>query len=320
MNKKLLIPVFSTIMGLSVIGGISGSIAWYQYNSKVSASYIGTSVADTGVLQISNDGSTWDRDVDITPSNLYPVTFGELAGEVPNKGYMYPESGIGAGYSKWLEAKANTHYAQFDLYFNAYQTKDDQDDEGIEYVERDVYLSDYYLECLNNQNQVIDTKIAKEAIRVQLDVENGSSTLLSEDGGETALSGELDLDGSGATDVYHGTVFNPLPQGKQNGDPMIYGNDGETQESKSFSSMKAERTNGFLTEDSDKILFKTSGDKDNPVHVKVSVWLEGWAILSDSADNTAIWNAFTAGGCKVQLAMQFDTGMFRGADLTQYGA
>ena len=95
MNKKLLIPVLSTAMGLSVIGGITGAIAWYQYNSKVSASFIGTSVADTGVLQIGhkvledhdNNPQTpkievmkWERDFSLLgeSAKLIPVTFGEM--------------------------------------------------------------------------------------------------------------------------------------------------------------------------------------------------------------------------------------------------
>ena len=50
-NKKILIPVFATAMGLSAIGGISGAVAWYQYNTKVTGSWMGVSTADGGVLQ-----------------------------------------------------------------------------------------------------------------------------------------------------------------------------------------------------------------------------------------------------------------------------
>ena len=97
-NKKVLVPVFATAMGLSVIGGITGAVAWYQYNSKVSTSFVGTSVADTGVLQlgrkelvVDDNGDAVDADSDghqdetivwgreFTKGNaehLIPVTFG----------------------------------------------------------------------------------------------------------------------------------------------------------------------------------------------------------------------------------------------------
>ena len=81
-SKKVLIPVFATAMGLSVIGGISGAVAWYQYNTKVTASFMGVTSADGGVLQVSDDnGSTWKRDIDFgsATSKLHPVTYGALA-------------------------------------------------------------------------------------------------------------------------------------------------------------------------------------------------------------------------------------------------
>lgn len=102
-NKKVFIPAIATAMGLSVIGGIAGAVAWYQYNSKVSTSFAGATVADTGVLQIGqyqpvvdNQGQpvyvdpnaenpvqqtelVWGRDI-VQPDidRLVPVTFGAL--------------------------------------------------------------------------------------------------------------------------------------------------------------------------------------------------------------------------------------------------
>ena len=67
MNKKIIIPLFSTIAGLSLIGGTSGAVAWYQYNTRVTTSFVGTSVADSGILQIgykanSTSPISWGRD------------------------------------------------------------------------------------------------------------------------------------------------------------------------------------------------------------------------------------------------------------------
>ena len=75
-NKKVFIPVLATAMGLSVIGGIAGAVAWYQYNSKVSTSFAGASVADTGVLQIGTYQKVFDENGDpvyVDPSAANPV-------------------------------------------------------------------------------------------------------------------------------------------------------------------------------------------------------------------------------------------------------
>ena len=63
-NKKILIPLISTAMGLSVIGGIAGAFAWYQYNSKVNISFVGASVADVGVLQLGQKEKMVDENGD----------------------------------------------------------------------------------------------------------------------------------------------------------------------------------------------------------------------------------------------------------------
>ena len=114
MNKKIIIPLFSTIAGLSLIGGTSGAVAWYQYNTRVTTSFVGTSVADSGVLQIGYkaEGSSsiaWGRDNYETGSTndnkLEPVTFGALGtgNALPSTAYANPEAGKGL-YSQWVAA------------------------------------------------------------------------------------------------------------------------------------------------------------------------------------------------------------------------
>ena len=81
-NKKVLIPLLATVAGLSIVGGVGGAVAWYQYSTRANASFIGSSVAESGVLQISRDGVNWGRDAyykQDDPSyvqSFSPVTFG----------------------------------------------------------------------------------------------------------------------------------------------------------------------------------------------------------------------------------------------------
>ena len=48
-NKKLIVPFLSSVIGLSIAGGLGGAFAWYQYNTQVSVSFVGSSVADSSV-------------------------------------------------------------------------------------------------------------------------------------------------------------------------------------------------------------------------------------------------------------------------------
>ena len=61
-------------------------------------------------------------------------------------------------------------------------------------------------------------------------------------------------------------------------------------------------------------IFKTSAS--GAVKVTVTVWLEGWEALKINAtDSSNVWNPKFSAGTDVQLGLQFDTGIFRGADL-----
>ena len=314
-NKKLLIPVFATAMGLSVMGGLGGAVAWYQYNSKVSASFVGASVADTGVLQISEDGSNWTRAIDKTSNpkmQLRPVTFGNTASGVNGDAWMYPEAGAGNGYYEatdrmpgWVKAVEGQDYIQFSLFFQAYQT-DTVESSGYKYVQREVYLNNYYLRCLDESgDEITSGKNGDEAMRIQFDLaDQNVHTILAKSAGSTQLHDGLDLDGSGLNDSYHKTPFIDLPSGGVDGAEIVYGNASDAdQETKAISS--------YLAAGGQK-LFKTSGTS-TPVEVVVTIWLEGWAAL----DNSSLWNAKKASGCDIQVALEFTTGEFRGADLTQ---
>ena len=66
-----------------------------------------------------------------------------------------------------------------------------------------------------------------------------------------------------------------------------------------------------------KRILRTATDKN--IKVTVTIWLEGWEALKVKADNTKsqIWNAQYSAETDVQVGLQFDTGIFRDADLAQ---
>lgn len=302
-NKKVLIPAFATALGLSVIGGVSGAVAWYQYNSKVTANFIGVSVEDKGVLQISEDDSDYVRSIDKTGDpdkmEIKPVTFGDTASGVGTDAWMYPEAGAGEGYylpsgnnPGWEQAAEGTDYIQFDLYFKAYEN-DSSVTGGKKYVAKPVYISQSFFRCLDTNGDEDASHLADQAMRVQIDVEGGANHIIAESAANINLYGGLDLDGSGDDDIYYENPFITLPNSSCHpGDVVNYGVDGETQDAKAVATYAVGATPLFTT--------NASGEA---VHCTVTIWMEGWAMINSKA----VWDPNKTAGCDVQVALQFST-------------
>ena len=240
MNKKLIVPFLSTVVGISMAAGIGGAVAWYQYNSQVTASFVGSSVADSTLLQIGHiettveqgqsvDTMVWERDYNFfknqTTPKLVPVTFGALDNSNAAKpnllatggtyAYGYPEAGIknGTGYSQWAQVAANDGYVRKDIYLRALNVDNT-------HAALDVYLSDITLEIVKNNNVVTDDSVLADALRIHLDIEgNGNqpgdptNKLISKKAivattdpaySGLSLSGKLDLDGVAGNDTQGG--------------------------------------------------------------------------------------------------------------------
>ena len=312
-NKKILIPLFATVAGLSIVGGVSGAVAWYQYNTRVNASFVGSSVAKSGVLQISRDGTNWHRDVfykQDDPSfvqDFAPVTFGSDADKVINKNealprdggahaYTSPEAGVGS-YDLWKSVDAGEDYIQFKIYLKALDlnTKPDvtpaTDDSEYKAGVHEVYLTELILEGkkqMNNDdaNPQYNREIGK-ALRIHLDVKNGKKFLISQTGSTVNLGDNLDLDGVDGLD----RVSNWAWEGQK---PLVnYGEKEAVEHSYSVSEIKAvKNANGDMdfgptsTDEEreaaaakkEKQLICTTSSSD-PVEITVTCWLEGWEKL-----------------------------------------
>ena len=288
-NKKLLIPVFASAMGLSVIGGISGAVAWYQYNTKVSASYMGVTTADGGVLQVSKDGTNWDRDIyhGSADSKLHPVTFGDLGNSLvlPTTGAKkHPHAGV-ADPAEWDAAVANEDYHQFSLYIKALKLEDG------EYKQKavNVFLDDFVLEAVTSGKEDIGS-----ALRVHLDIAGGAKYLVSPSaitGQACPLFGKLDLDKSGADDKVGGYQWET-----DYDQDLVYGNDGKYQVTTGADSLINGQTALFTTSETDLI------------KITVTIWLEGWhKVAFGSNEASAIWDADKGNGSTVHFGLKLST-------------
>ena len=319
MNKKLLVPFFSTIIGLSIAGGLGGAFAWYQFNSQVRSSFIGTSVADTGVLQIGYmDGNEikWGRDHLIPNAKLVPATFGSLKadGSLKETAYGYPEASgqFGTDYtSGWLALANQKGYYQYDVYLRALKADSASSGDasqgikpGYKLVAQDVYMSSLTLEDSREEQ---DDKLITDAIRVHLDVDGGRKTLIS----KTAVSnlelyGELDLDADGVSDTYD-DPFDALPART-----ITYGIDGEKQTTLGKSDIVQPRdSEGKMpSTPNEKLICKTKTGTEM-AKITITIWLEGWALLKTTSTGSAtsnIWNPSLSAGVNVHVGMVFDAG------------
>ena len=335
-NKKLIVPFLATVTGLSITGGLGGAFAWYQFNSQVRASFVGTSVADTGVLQIGYDdtsapgGIKWTSIFSKKDLSFVPVTFGALNsdGTLPATAYGYPEAGhqTGTDYTTGWRAmtggagfyEENTGYCQYDIYLRALKadsssTGDASHDiaPGYKLAAKDVYLSSMTLSDLSHPN---DDTIITNALRVHLNVAgtNGKKLLIS----KTAITstaplnlyGKMDLDGDGANDKYF------VPASDSNaGKEVTYGINEQTQVTKGIADVtQARDSSGNMPATANEKLILTTSDGATPSKITVTAWIEGWALLQvNSTAPTAlsnVWNPNLNSGMKVGFDMVFDVG------------
>ena len=63
LNKKMTIPAFALLAAASLVGSISGTIAWYQYSTRANVSYIGASAGTYGNLQVRLAGGEWGTQI-----------------------------------------------------------------------------------------------------------------------------------------------------------------------------------------------------------------------------------------------------------------
>ena len=324
-NKKLVVPFMSTIVGLSIAGGLGGAFAWYQFNSQVRTGLVGTSVANGGVLQIGvmeNSTIQWGTEKYIRNASLVPCTFGQLKsdGSLPLAyAYGYPEAGQQGpnDYTTgWTKVLANQGFYQYDIYLRALKAdKNAAGDSnngiapGYKLVEQDVYLSDMVLEDAANT----EDRTVAEALRVHYQVENGKNALISKTAiPQTAplnLYGQLDLDADGQPDVYDGE-YNWTGAART---PMTYGVLNDIQTTKGISDVvQARDEDGKMpASDNGKCICTTS--TSTMTKITITVWLEGWSLLQvDEADPTpttsAVWNPKKNAGVDVHVGMTFDAG------------
>ena len=299
-NKKLIVSSLASVMAISMVGSIAGTVAWYQYSTRATVSMIGMNVAETGILEISKNGSDWQRD--LTSSDLAlqgsraagdfsltPCTFAganqTATGAIDtSSAYKNPDvsnkvvKSDGSDYATrgsyataWDAATAKDDFIQYNVYLRA-RTVDNATG-GFTQTAENVYITDYVLAN-------VGSGAILEGLRVHLAIdadgdETAESYLLLSNTAKDGLKlyGYLDQDDDGIADRVGGYEW-----ATHRDDHITYGEGTYTQTTAAIAGWKASRDAGnnyaIAAGDSAKKILTTP--TTGAAIITVTIWLEGW--------------------------------------------
>ena len=282
--KKIIVSTLALAMGAGLAGSISGSVAWYQYSTRASASIAGTSAGTTRELQICDtaDG-TYAQHVDIAERTFKPTS-----ASIGNNGaltfYQHP-----IYKNATLTELTNTagYVQEYTFYFKCVDNVNGTPGN----VAKPVYLTSINIvDVSSGQN---DDKDISKAVRVAI---NGE--VLSLDGGTTTTHGPLNLNGNKDGQGHDIMDKNGYDTNDAEGTEIDYING----TSQSYSSTKVANSTTVVntndpyhfattdsTELSTKVLTNTKNTDTASDPVTIKVWLEGWEELDDSSLWGAAW-------------------------------
>lgn len=234
-SRKIIISSLAILVGASLIGSVTGTVAWFQYATRAQVAYTGATAHCTKMLEISVDnGAHWKTNIgkdELIPlTNFAPMTTGEQAmdeaisvkskqsqsekeedGVTPKTYtslfYKQPKHRQGL-YADWLLADS-ANYQQFEILVRSRDMNKNANSETPDLLVNDVYLTDLVIQDASS-NGNLDLS---DAVRVHLASEyvDGDATannymLFSKETTSVDVGGFLDLDNDGKLD-YDGYDF-----------------------------------------------------------------------------------------------------------------
>lgn len=285
-NKtKILVPALVISAGVALVGSISGTAAWFQYSTKVTASTIQMSASEQRNLKIKV--GTGDYKYDLISSDLdkraadfnkklYPVSMSnttasdaldtsKFSGQ-PFYGQVDP--------TKW--SSTENKFLQFTLSFQAEVNGQPKGDLKL-------YITDLVLDNVGDKD-------IKNALRVHIAPSESANHYVSLKGETINTFGNLDLNGDGANDKANKYEWQTAVE------DLVYG----TADSK----QACEKAEELVAEADDQGKFAASEPSIGTVAETyvITVWLEGWEQLATTGAN---WARNTYDGVEFHLGMTF---------------
>lgn len=312
MTRKIVVSSLALLVGASVAGSITSTLAWFQYATKAQVAYTGSTSHCTKLLRISvDDGATWGTNVASSAFEsvkFAPVTTGgqDKDSALPANFYAQPNYGQGA-YANWFTASINS-YAQFKVLI-----KVNDMNETITQLENDVFLTDVTIQDATTDG----APDLSDALRVHVSTSDDKNFLFARNSTSISVGGYLDLNNDNKYDV-EGNGY------EWETEPIIYGEEDAVQ-----TSYLANDSNIIATEDNHGTLSggtsigktKVSGN----LEVTVTIWLEGWALLEYGADHdisgnrinktdTQVWDSETYINKKFNVGLSFGINLHSDAE------
>ena len=258
-KKSIIIPAFALLIGASLAGSITGTVAWYQYSTRVNTAYVGVSGGTSGNLQIRLAGGEWSTRLTKDAIKTYvegsdygakvlPITSGEMDKDdaLPANFYLNPLYGQEGSYANWQKAdKANYVVLPLQLRY----VERDGDKEGgakdAKNIAKEVFLSDLLIQEDKDNTTNVKEDLS-DAIRFHIDAfgeddrnvpANHINRLISKNGGTTVTNGKLDLDGDGVMDYKYDS--DKYGFGSDDTTDLVYGVGNQV----SFTNKVADQTN-----------------------------------------------------------------------------
>ena len=303
MTRKIVISSLALLTGVAVAGSVTSTVAWFQYATRAQIAYTGTTSHCSKLLKISADnGSTWGNDINLNSlhtGKFAPITTGAQAKDaaLPSSFYAQPNYRQGS-YDHWYTASTDL-YAQFTILIKV----TDVDGATIpNQLANDVYLTDVTIQDATT-NGAPDLS---DAMRVHVSSSDGVNLLFAKSTTSTDVGGYLDINNDNKYDTTGYEWDSSL---------VVYGEAGAKQTSyltSDSSIIAAEDTYGAISGGTSIGSTKTSGN----LEVTVTIWLEGWALLTRGIDynsssatinktNTSIWDSATYVDKKFNVGLTF---------------
>ena len=319
-RSKIIVSSLIALTGVTLASTITSTVAWFQNVTSVSAGYTGTSAHCTKMLQMAVEPAsgdpTWKTDLlqaDLPEASFEPITSG-VQTKNTELAHLYASPDHKQGVYPWYDAPAGS-YSQFTLLVRAADVDENYGTVDQAYLENDVYLTDLTIQNASTNN-TIDLE---KAVRVHFDVETPGVAahkyfLFAKSATQTTVGGYLDINNDGALDTT-GYQFNSAP--------CMYGTEGGTQTSylsTDNSVVATESSNGSITGGTS--FGKTSATAGSYLKIKVTIWLEGWALLNkgisgnqdSAASSHAVWDTKTYTAKSFNVGMTFNVSRHSSAD------
>lgn len=228
-NKaKFVVSILIICSTFALVGSISSTIAWYQYSTRVSTVYLGTSAGTEGNLKLRIKGTEkWlsdltykdigdylasiDKGQKVTPITSGPMAADDALAKDENGEYVFyknPKENLveRVSYSDWLLAN-DSMYVSIPLELSFITDVSGKN----AFLEKDVYISDLLIqedwknnEDANNLKEDLSTAVRVHISSYQSNDQANTTfnRLISKNGGTILTEGYLDLDGNGNLDEY----------------------------------------------------------------------------------------------------------------------